>query len=69
MRPEVLSVRAVNQYRRRDMLAYLGLRYYLENKATNRDLWAKTVSTYLVDSRDTPIYFTSLILPWFNRHD
>jgi hypothetical protein len=59
MKPEMLAVRAVNQYRRRDMLAYIGLRYYLENEAAKRDVWANTVSTYLVDNRSAPIYFRS----------
>jgi hypothetical protein len=59
MRPEVLAVRAVNQYRRRDIVAYIGLRYYLENQVAKRDLWASDVSTYLVDKRLAPIYFHS----------
>src|SRR5574341_803706 len=59
MRPETLAVRAVNQYRRRDIVAYLGLRYYLENEAAKRDVWAKNVSTHLVNGRVAPIYFCS----------
>ena len=59
MRPETLAIRAVNQYRRRDILAYLGLRYYLENEAAKRDVWAKNVSIYLVNGRSAPIYFRS----------
>lgn len=59
MRPEMLAVRAVNQYRRRDFLAYVGLRYYLENEVAKRDIWSKEVSSYLVNSRNSPIYFRS----------
>ncbi len=59
MRPELLAVRAVNQYRRRDVLAYLGLRYYLENYSARNDLWAREVSTHLVSTRSSPIYFRS----------
>lgn len=59
MRPEILAVRAVNQYRRRDFLAYVGLRYYLENEAAKRDAWPRVVSTYLVTSRTSPIYYRS----------
>src|SRR5215207_9485702 len=59
MKPELLSVRAVNQYRRRDILAYIGLRYYLESKSTQSDRWAREVSTHLVNTRDAPIYFRS----------
>lgn len=46
-RPGVISVKAVNQYRRRDVIAYLGLRYYLESEASRKDLWARDVATRL----------------------
>ena len=59
MKPEMLAVRAVNQYRRRDVVAYIGLRYYLENVASKRNSWAENVSTYLVNTRNVPIYFRS----------
>ena len=59
MRPGLLAVRAVNQYRNRDILAYLGLRYYLENMFALSNTWAKNVSTHLVDTRTLPIYFRS----------
>jgi hypothetical protein len=39
LRPGILAVRAVNQYRRREVFAYLGLRYYLENTAARSDTW------------------------------
>jgi hypothetical protein len=50
-RPGVLSVRAINQYRRRDVIAYLGLRYYLDNKAAQQDLWALDIATRLEQMR------------------
>jgi hypothetical protein len=51
----VLAIRAINQYRRRDVLAYLGLRYYLESSAARSDRWAEEVATDLVLRRaDTP---------------
>ena len=54
-RPEALAVRAVNQYRRRDVLPYLALRYYLENEAARSDSWANHVATDLVLTRtDSP---------------
>ena len=59
MRPELLAVRAVNQYRCRDILAYLGLRYYLSNDCAKKDSWAKDISTYLVKTREAPVYFRS----------
>ncbi len=69
MKPEIMAVRAVNQYRRRDMLAYLGLRYYLENEAPKQDLWAKNVSAYLVNTRKAPAYFHSYHFKEFGNQD
>lgn len=59
-RPGILAVRAVNQYRRRDVVSYLGLRYYLENAAARSDQWAREVATDLVLRRSGPGYFKSL---------
>jgi hypothetical protein len=56
-RPGILPVRAVNQYRRRDLLPYLGLRYYLENAAAQSDAWARHVATDLVLTRTALPYF------------
>lgn len=52
-----LAVRAINQYRRRDVLAYLGLRYYLDNTAARSDRWAREVAPTLVIRRSDPSYF------------
>jgi hypothetical protein len=60
LHPEILAVRAVNQYRRRDILPYLGLRYYLANCCALRDRWAGEVASHLVTSRTRPIYFPAL---------
>lgn len=51
LRPGILAVRAVNQYRRRDVFAYLSLRYYLDNAAACTDQWAKQVAIDLVLGR------------------
>ncbi len=59
MRPEILAVRAINQYRRRDILAYIGLRYYLENSSAISDKWVQEVSTHLVNTRTSPAYYRS----------
>lgn len=59
MRPENLAVRAVNQYRSRDILAYLGLRYYLNNDCAKKNIWVRDISTYLVKTREAPVYFCS----------
>lgn len=59
MNPEKLSLRTVNQYRTRDIVAYLGLRYYFANKCACRDRWAEDISTYLAHGKNPPAYFGS----------
>lgn len=56
--PGVLAVRTINQYRRRDVLAYLGLRYYLANSAARSDRWAREVAPDLVLRRGEASYLT-----------
>jgi hypothetical protein len=59
MRPGNIALRVVNQYRRRDVLTYLALRYYLDNDAAKADKWAREVSTDLILTRSTAAYFPS----------
>ena len=56
-RPGILSVRALNDFRRRDTLGYLGLRYYLANSAARTDEWARRVAVDLVMTRSSAGYF------------
>ena len=56
-RPETLAVRAVNQYRRREVLAYVGLRYYFDNICSVRDRWAENVASHLVRTRLASPYY------------
>lgn len=56
-RPGILSVRAVNQYRRREILSYLGLRYYLDNSSARSDHWAKVVTVHNILNRNTANLF------------
>lgn len=58
-RPGVFPVRAVNQYRRRDIVSYLGLRYYLANEAARTDEWVTDVAVDLVLRRPRGGYFRS----------
>lgn len=67
-RPGVLAVRAVNQYRRRDVLTYLALRYYLDNEAARTDKWANEVATDLVLTRSEPAYFKALHFKDLSQH-
>jgi len=55
-RPGAYAIRAVNQYRRRDVLPYLGLRYYLENAAARSDNWARDVAVDVVIHRSASGY-------------
>ncbi len=50
-------MRSVNEYRRRDTLAYLALRYYLDSKAARTDRWVREVATDLVLSRTHSSYY------------
>lgn len=59
MRSGVLALRTVNQYRNRDILVYLGLRYYLSNQCARRDIWARDVASHLLLTRAKPVYFQS----------
>jgi hypothetical protein len=59
MRPQLLALRAANQYRTRDIMAYLGLRYYFANQCARRDRWAEKVSSHLVMNRSNGAYFHS----------
>ncbi len=59
MRPEILAIRAVNQYRARDVISYLGLRYYFVSLCARRDRWAEDVATHIVRTRSKPSYFKS----------
>lgn len=59
-RAGVLAVRAVNQYRRRDVLTYLGLRYYLESLAARTDTWARDVAVDISLRATSPTYLSSL---------
>ncbi|RZK42538.1 MAG: RNA-directed DNA polymerase [Pedobacter sp.] len=56
IRPGKLALRAVNQYRRRDVLSYLGLRYYLGNSAARSDHWIETIATNLSLTREVSYY-------------
>ena len=56
---EMLAVRSVNQYRRRDVFAYLGLRYYLDNLAARKDIWAQDAAISLLKTRTQVGYFES----------
>lgn len=42
-----IAIKSINSYRKRDIISYLSLRYYLRATASRTDLWAKEVSVRL----------------------
>lgn len=47
-----LAVKALNQYRRRDIFPYLALRYYLESSAGRQNRWVKDICTRLTTQNE-----------------
>lgn len=45
-----LAIKALNQYRKRDIFSYLGLRYYLYAKSSSDDRWINEICTRLLGS-------------------
>lgn len=55
-KPGTFAARATGQYRARDTLTYLGLRYYLDNSAATSDRWVSEVAASLVRQRNVAPY-------------
>ena len=55
--PSKIAIRAVKQYRGRDVVPYLSLRYYLANCSSRRERWHSEVATRLVVERGECPYF------------
>lgn len=47
MKSEHLAIKSINNYRKRDIIAYLSLRYYLDTTVSKTDVWAKEVAVGL----------------------
>ena len=54
-----LAVRAVNQYRKRDVVAYLALRYYLDGPIARNNHWVKNACIDHVLTRGSAPYFAA----------
>ena len=57
IRPPIVVTRAVNQYRRRDILPYLCLRYCFASQATRSGDWLRRVAVRLAKQRDPLRYY------------
>lgn len=55
--PSIVAIRAVRQYRCRDVVPYLALRYYLANRSARRERWPGEVAAALVAQRSEHPYF------------
>jgi len=56
MNDSILAIKALNQYRQRDVIPYLGLRYYLDNVSARRDRWIEEISCSLVQNKSKAAY-------------
>lgn len=56
MKTDSLALKAINQSRGSNIFSYLGLRYYLDNFCSRKNIWAKEVATHLVRTRDNASY-------------
>lgn len=56
MTDRILALKALNQYRKRDVIPYLGLRYYLDNKAAQSSRWINEVATKVAHDDSEPAY-------------
>jgi len=56
-RPCLLARSALNQYRQRDVVSYLGLRYLLENQAAKTERWASEMSVENLTKRSGAPYY------------
>jgi hypothetical protein len=61
MRPGRLAVRAANEYRNRDIISYLGLRYYLLATSSRSDRWSREIASELVRRREALPYRKSKV--------
>jgi hypothetical protein len=58
-RPGTLASKAANQYRGRDVFAYLGLRYCFESNLAKTDKWAEQIATQIIFGSSKAKYLTS----------
>lgn len=56
MNDSILAIKALNQYRKRDVIPYIGLRYYLDNISARRDRWIQEISCPLVQNQSKVAY-------------
>lgn len=52
-----IALKSLNQYRKRDIIAYLSLRYYLDSKSSRTDFWAKEVAVDITLKSNEPSFF------------
>lgn len=61
-----LAVKALNQYRKRDILSYLGLRYYLQARTGSDCRWISDICTRLAVTAEQESYLRTYHFKGFN---
>lgn len=57
MKKSILAIKAINEYRKINIISYLGLRYYLANASACKDRWISEISCKLSkDENSKPAY-------------
>ena len=52
-----IALKALNQYRKRDIIAYISLRYYLDSESSRTDFWAEEVAVSLTLNNPSSNFF------------
>jgi hypothetical protein len=69
MKSEIIAIKAINNYRKRDIIAYLSLRYYLDTTASKTDVWAKEVAVNLSIKNEKPNFLKTKHFKSFTNNE
>lgn len=68
MKSHNIATKAINNYRKRDIIAYLSLRYYLGTVASKKDIWAREVAVKLSMKKRIPVFLKIKHFKAFNEN-
>lgn len=69
MKSETIATKAINNYRKRDIIAYLSLRYYLDTTVSKTDVWAKEVAVNLSIKNEKPNFLKTKHFKSFTNNE
>jgi hypothetical protein len=69
MKSETMAIKAINNYRKRDIIAYLSLRYYLDTTVSKTDVWAKEVAVNLSIKNEKPNFLKTKHFKSFTNNE